>query len=367
MRMLCVLACVIEESALPSNLTSNLSAGSTAVAPAQSSQTLIPEQMSSSTNPTSTSTNRSASPSFIRSKFSGMGENNKNLKTTSASSIKDTRRPSNSGSTSIQSDIPSISQNTSDSVIGSASSSSLPKTTTSVYLGFFQNSSYYLKLYETLKIAFNSYKKSPNINTYDRFTQVVKSTLKMLAQLLESALSVHEIGPHLDELLLYLKIIFSIESSCSVKCVTLCLKSLFSLNLSGLMLEYMQQQINKILNSNNSNNSESQTVPTGNSKASNLPTSMPLSGFSSALSSSTTSISSQQVNHNNASIWSSNTVKRQETSLYSSLITNHLAQFTRFIYSQSIMFKSDNLIGIHFNQGNQILLPSNLLSHLCYI
>ena len=237
---------------------------------------------------------------------------------------------------------------------GISTSTSLPKTTTSVYLGFFQNSSYYLKLYETLKVAFNSYKKSPNINTYDRFTQIVKSSLKLLAQLLESALSVHEIGPHLDEILLYLKIIFAIEPSCSVKCVTLCLKSLFSLNLSGLMLEYLQQQMAKI---------QSMFGTSVNPQASqnaNLPAPMPLSGFSSALSSSLTSIASasqQTAFTNNMSAWST-TSKRHETSLYSSLITNHLSQFTRFMYSQSIMFKSDNLIGIHFNPANQLLLAS---------
>jgi hypothetical protein len=369
MRMLCVLACVIDDTALPSNLTTNLSAGSTAVAaappPPQTSIPVAADQLNLTTNAANTTTgssssnNRSTSPNFIRSKFSSMTENNKNLKASSNSSTKESRRPSATSSISSQSESSSISQNLSDS--SGIGSSSLPKTTTSVYLGFFQNSSYYLKLYETLKIAFNSYKKSPSINTYDRFTQIVKSTLRLFAQLLESALSVHEIGPHLDEILLYLKIIFSIEPSCSVKCVTLCLKSLFSLNMSGLMLEYLQQQMNKILNLNTPQSGSSQSTSlNSNISSSNLPTPIPLSGFSSVLSSSLTSIASnsqQQNSYSNMASWV-NSSRRQETSLYSSLITNHLTQFTRFMYSQSIMFKSDNLIGIHFNTGNQLILPS---------
>ena len=361
MRMLCVLACVIDDTVLPSNLTANLNAGSTAVAAPslpQSSNPVASDQLNPTANAsTSTinSSNRSASPSFsIRSKFNSMTDGNKNSKLSNNSSFKDSRRPSATSSISNQSENSNINQNVSDSGMGSTSS--LPKTTTSVYLGFFQNSSYYLKLFETLKVAFNSYKKSPNINSFDRFTQIVKSTLRLFAQLLESALSVHEIGPHLDEVLLYLKVIFSVEPSCSVKCVTLCLKSLFSLNMSGLMLEYLQQQMSKIVNLNNIQTNVSH--PSNPSSANILPP-IPLSGFSSALSSSLTSIASnsQQLSYPNVASWM-NTSRRQETSLYSNLITNYLTQFTRFMYSQSIMFKSDNLIGIHFNTGTQFIIPS---------
>lgn len=152
----------------------------------------------------------------------------------------------------------------------SGQSSSLPKTNTSVYLGYFQASSHYLKLYETSKLAFNLYKKSAQqIGAYDRFTNLVKGTLYLFAQLLEASLSVHEVGPHLDEILLYLRVLFTIEPSCTVKCVTLCLKSLFGLNLSGLLFEYIQQQLTKLVSSassaSTSKASTTATTPTGSS------------------------------------------------------------------------------------------------------
>lgn len=50
----------------------------------------------------------------------------------------------------------------------------------------------------------------------------------------------------------------------------------------------------------------------------------------------------------------------QDTSIHSTLIANHLNQFTKFMYSQSIMFKSDNLIGIHFNPSNQLLASASI-------
>ena len=152
----------------------------------------------------------------------------------------------------------------------SGQSSSLPKTNTSVYLGYFQASSHYLNLYETSKLAFNLYKKSAQqIGAYDRFTNLVKGTLYLFAQLLEASLSVHEVGPHLDEILLYLRVLFTIEPSCTVKCVTLCLKSLFGLNLSGLLFEYIQQQLTKLVSSassaSTSKASTTATTPTGSS------------------------------------------------------------------------------------------------------
>ncbi len=135
----------------------------------------------------------------------------------------------------------------------------MPKSSTNAYLGCFQNSASYLKLYETTKQSFSSYKKTPNIGVYDKFLQLTKSTLKLFAQLLEAGLGVHEVGPHLDEILLYLKVIFSIDPSSSVKCVTLCLKSLFNLNLSGIMFEYLQQKL-AVISANVSNVSSKTSI-----------------------------------------------------------------------------------------------------------
>jgi hypothetical protein len=177
MRMLCVIACVIDETSLPSNLTTNLSSGSTSVAPtAQAESAPAPTSTTTSamtsTTTTTTSSNRSSSPSFLRSKLTNITESK------------------------------SAKANSKDQA--STSQSELPKTT-NIYLGFFQNSSQYLKLYELLKSSYNSYKKS-FINSNDKFTQTVRSVLKLFAQLLESALGVHEVAPHLDEILLYLKV-----------------------------------------------------------------------------------------------------------------------------------------------------------------
>jgi hypothetical protein len=349
MKMLCVMACVIEDAALPSNLTTNLSSGSTAVAPlpanlASSSSINATSSTQSSVVPPSPSSSRSSSPNFLRSKLNNI--------TDSSSSGKSSSRASVTSLSFLNKDSKTKQANTSQQQTPASPTSTvtpdptLPKTSTNVYLGYFQNSSHYLKLYEACKVAFSSYKKSPSIGTHDRFTQMVKSTLRLFAQLLESALGVHEIGPHLDEILLYLKVIFSLEPSCSVKCVTLTLKSLFSLNLAGLMHEYIQQQLNKMPNLNNA------AAAAAAANNTSLPLSLPLA---SVLSSSLTSLAS-----NSQTPMSGHVARPQDTSIHSTLITNHLSQFTKFMYSQSIMFKSDNLIGIHFNPSSQLLASASI-------
>lgn len=341
MRLMCVLACVIDETALPANLTSNLSAGSTAVnAPPQppplhptmsnpGTQTTLnpPSTPTGPVNPTSVT----ASPSFIRSKLTNLTDGSSKLAKNSAVLSQSPQKESQSEQ------LPQV-------------QTSLPKTSNNVHLGYFQNSCHYLKLYELARVAFNSYKKSANINSYDRFTQMIKTTLGLFAQLLESSLSVQELGPHLDEILLYLRVIFNIDPSGSVKCVTLCLKSLFSLNLAGLMFEYVQQQVNKATSSISGYNQTSSLQNT------NLQIPVPISGLSSVLSTSLSSLTSfnQPVPFSQLNSWSTNS-KRHQTSIFSSLLQNHLAQFTRFMYSQTLMFKNENLIGIQFNPNSNLL------------
>lgn len=311
MRMLCVMAAVIDESALPSTLTANLAAGSTAVSappPPQStsssaSSTSIPTGATPQTSATASSSslapqssaqssssigniinnNTETSPSFIRSKLNNITELRQSKTTSSpvlSSSSSSTSSSTNKSSSGIS--LPSVGGDTSSSTSEqSGSSSLLPKTTTNVYLGYFQSSSHYLKLYETTKLAYNVYKKSPQIGAYDRFTSLLKQTLHMFAQLLESSLSVHEVGPHLDEILLYLRVLFTIEPSCTVKCVTLCLKSLFGLNLAGLMYEYVQQQLIKLGTANTSTTTTPVLSPSNASLSSMqnniIPMSAPLS------------------------------------------------------------------------------------------
>ena len=175
MRMMCVLACVIDETALPSALTANLSAGSTGVSPP--TITNIPP------------------PSVIESLGEKTKQTNDQKSTKPFGTIKSPEKAQ-------------ASSNSSDKSDSSMNASTLPKTTNNVYLGFFQNSSIYLKLYETAKVGFSIYKKSPSVGNYDRFCQLIKTTLRVLAEFLEAGLGVHEVGPHLDEILLYLKVNF---------------------------------------------------------------------------------------------------------------------------------------------------------------
>jgi hypothetical protein len=383
MKMLCVLACVIDESSLPSSLTSNLNAGSTAVSaqppppPTQGTtqntgvQTTQQNQPLNSYNPSGSS---SSTPGFfLKSKLNTLTENKILSRNNSTASL-------NSSISSVS--LSSSTLNSSNLSVSSTSSNteqiqqqySLPKPNSNVYLGNFQNSSHYLKLYEMLKISFNIYKKSSSLSSYDKFNQILKTTLKTFAQLLECALSVNETGLHLDEILLYLKVLFTIEPSCSIKCVTLTLKSLFGLNLSGLMFEYLQQQIIKTsnLNSqmNNNNMQQQQQQQNQNSDKSGQSNSqtmhVSLSGFSSVLSTSLTSIasltttpSSNTFNQLTTNYWSSATKssssKRQKTSLFTNLIENKFNQFNKFMYSQSVMFRNDNLTGMQFNSTGNLL------------
>jgi hypothetical protein len=435
MKMMCVLACVIDESALPSHLTSNLSLGSTAVTapppptpamsatatvgplspPLQPSNTsssslnasLNTSGASSSSNLTSSTvssqpqaslnTQSSSSPGFLKSKFSSLTESrllSKNQSTSAlgSPSTSGTSTPTSSSSGISSKDPLSPRKNLDEPPQTPQQPQQLPKTSTNVYLGYFQNSSHYLKLYENLKVLFNLYKKSPNIGSYDKFCQLLKTTLKTFAQLLESALSVHEVGPHLDEILLYLRVLFTLEPSCSVKCVTLTLKSLFGLNLAGLMAEYIQQQVTKTssfttrqttsqLNalsldqhqsaqqqpfkqSHSRTQSSTQsglanlTASINNNTSSNMHVS--LSGFSSVLSTSLTSIASlttsNTFNQLAANCWNtSSSSKRQKTSLFSAIIENKYTQFNKFMYTQSLMFRNDNLHGLQFNSSGHLL------------
>ena len=275
MKMLCILACVIDDSALPSVLTANLSAGSTAVSPLSPPPTapppIAPSVASVATMPsadviamaaTTTTAAAASSSSGVSSRAESPTQtpssSSKRSSLTSGSTsslsfkLSSFRSSNNNNSSSIDSSKISSSPAAAAAANSSSSSSSSQTTTTkpassttttSNYLGFFQNSSVYLKLYETTRSAYGSYKKSMMLGQYDKFTQIVKATLRLFAELLEASLSVHEIGPHIDEILLYLRITFAIDASASTKCVTLCLKSLSGLNLGGLMHDYLQPQI----------------------------------------------------------------------------------------------------------------------------
>lgn len=298
-KVLCIFACVIDETSLPSVLTSNLSTGSTTI---NVSATPI--------NPTSTQiqpNQSSGSPNFIKSKLSNLTEK-KNDKETPV--------------------VPLMTQ--------------LPKTTNNVYLGNFQTFSHYLKLYETIKSAFLLYKKSPNFVSYDRFIQYLKTSLCLFAQLLEASLSVHEIAPHLDELLLYLRIIFAIEPTITTKCVTLCLKSLFGRNLGGLMFDYTQQQIDKLINIYEESQPNSASQKSGNLGQS-------VGNF---MSGSLTSLASFNFPSNLPFNMPFNSTKKQ-SSLLTNLIQTNQAQFTKFMFNQTCI--NDQPLETNINQGSSLI------------
>lgn len=300
-RVLCIFACVIDETSLPSNLTSNLSAGSTAINTNTNQNNPVPTQIPSNQS--------SGSPSFIRSKFTNL-----------------TDRKSDTYKEPLV--LPLMTQ--------------LPKTTNSVYLGNFQNSSHYLKLYEVVKSAYLLFKKSSNFVSYDRFIQYLRTTLGLFAQLLEASLSVHEIAPHLDEILLYLRVIFTVEPTSATKCVTLCLKSLFGRNLAGLMFDYTQQQIDKLANMYDASQSS-----TANQKSASLGQS---SG--SFLSGSLTSLTSFNLPSNLPLNMPFNSSKRQ-SSLLTNLILTNQAQFIKFMFNQTSI--NDQPLDAKPNQGSSLI------------
>ncbi|RMZ92966.1 huntingtin isoform X4 [Brachionus plicatilis] len=300
-KVLCIFACVIDDTSLPSVLTSNLGAGSTAINVGTTQSSSVPTQVQPN--------QPSGSPSFIRSKISNLTE----------------RKSDASKEPSV---VPLMTQ--------------LPKTTNSVYLGNFQNSTHYLKLYEVIKSAFLMYKKSPNFVSYDRFIQYLKTTLSLFAQLLEASLSVHEIAPHLDELLLYLRVIFMCEPTSATKCVTLCLKSLFGRNLAGLMFDYTQQQIEKL-----SSMYEASQSSTSNQKSGGLGQTA-----GSFLSGSLTSLASFNLPSNLPFNIPFNSAKRQ-SSLLTNLILTNQAQFTKFMFNQTCI--NDQPMEAQINQGSSLI------------
>ncbi|CAH1783183.1 unnamed protein product [Owenia fusiformis] len=99
-------------------------------------------------------------------------------------------------------------------------------------LGSFYAIPHYMKLYEVMKNAFSNYKISLDLSTQEKFSTLLKTTLEVLAQVLEIA-SLNEIGKYAEELLGYLKSTFTLEATSTVLCVQQLLKGLFGTNLAS--------------------------------------------------------------------------------------------------------------------------------------
>lgn len=250
MRLLCIISCVIDESSLPSSVTSNLSAGSNYVSNITS---IIPSKADEIID----------APATIP--------------------------PSTTGSS-----------NTQQSSSSNPSEKSKETSTKSSFYGSFQHSSFYMKIYEATKISYTSWKKSAHVGAYDKFTAFIKSTLSVFSQLLECALSANELARHLDEILLYLRIIFSIDAANSVKCVTQLLKALFGLNFTHLYLSNLVQ----------SYNNTSSSVP---------------------------KLSSMQ----NLAYLSSPNAPNSKSTLFTVLIKSQITSFNSFMHAQNSLFKSE--------------------------
>ena len=185
------------------------------------------------------------------------------------------------------------------------------------FMGLFQNSSTYLKLYDSVKLAYNSYKKSPYIGINDKFFKCIRAILKLLSQLLECALSTNETSKYLDEILIYLKVVFTVDSANVIKCVTQMLKSLFRLNFL-----------------NNYLNSLSECV--SSNSISNLKT-----------DSMTTFVTMLHYKFPGAS--------GRKSGLFASLVKNISADFNAYLQNQNALFKNDQRLGspTNFMQTSQ--------------
>jgi hypothetical protein len=333
MRLLCVIACVIDDAALPSQLTSNLSAGSAAIG---TSNVAVALPLGPSTIPLTGAIAptapviRPSSPT-LKSKLLNITGSKESKNANKSPTVPNTSSITDTGGT-----IGAAQQQS-----AANSSSSLFKGSTNIYLGNFQNSPSYMRLYEVLKSSYSSYKKSLSIDSYDRFCQFTKSTLCLFAQLLESSLSVQELGMHLDEILLYMRVIFFVEPSCSIKCVTLCLKTLFNHNLAGLMHDYTQQQVGQASTFLSTHLKSQQASSTSAGLANKTGKQ---SGLSNVLSTSLTSLASYShvpsISGTQLCALSAKS-KRQRSSLMHTLVLNQLTQFTRFLNSQTALYKSE--------------------------
>ena len=203
-QLLCIYACVVDESSLPSFLTSNLN---------NSSHTTVSGIVNNTSSNLSTSSTSTKSSLSVTSSNSNQFINIKqklNISNETFENVNSTKQ------------------------IKPIDNSQLNQKFNVTYLGLFHNSPVFLKLYDHIRISYNLYKKSTQIDNLDKFSLLIKTTLIVFSQLLECALSVFEIGKYLEEILLYLKILLPIDSSNSIKCVTQLLKSVFGMNLGNL-------------------------------------------------------------------------------------------------------------------------------------
>ncbi|KAL8615828.1 hypothetical protein ACOMHN_048536 [Nucella lapillus] len=99
-------------------------------------------------------------------------------------------------------------------------------------IGSFYNLPQYVKLYEVLKGAYSNYKISLDLSSADKFCSFVRTTLDVLAQLLEIA-TLFDVGKYAEEILNYFKSTVVLEPTSTVLCVQQLLKALFGTNLAS--------------------------------------------------------------------------------------------------------------------------------------
>ncbi|XP_071090376.1 huntingtin-like isoform X1 [Haliotis cracherodii] len=99
-------------------------------------------------------------------------------------------------------------------------------------LGIFYSLPQYMKVYEMLRGAYSNYKISLDLNSSDKFCNLLKVTLAVFSQILEIA-TLFDIGKYAEEFLGYLKSTMTMEPTFTVLCVQQLLKALFGTNLAN--------------------------------------------------------------------------------------------------------------------------------------
>ncbi|KAL5022595.1 hypothetical protein ScPMuIL_001750 [Solemya velum] len=99
-------------------------------------------------------------------------------------------------------------------------------------LGTFYSIPQYMKVFESLRSAYASYKISLDLNMSDKFCTLLQTTLKVFSQLLEIAL-LQDVVKYAEEFLGYLRTTIILEPTTTILCVQQLLKALFGTNLAS--------------------------------------------------------------------------------------------------------------------------------------
>nr|NP_001342356.1 huntingtin [Ciona intestinalis] len=104
-------------------------------------------------------------------------------------------------------------------------------------IGSFYNNRTLMRLFDQLTGSYKNYKVSLEFGCDDRFCSFLSSTLDVLSQVLELAVF-QDIGSYTEELLNYMKSLFTVEPTLTIQSVQQLLKALFGTNLVSNMIPH---------------------------------------------------------------------------------------------------------------------------------